>query len=200
MNYGSLAEKRSSKKKLGSFQEVWLFLVLIPTGSLVWAIHGNTWLSCRDAIHGNTWHSCRDAIHGTLVESSRDTGLFSGDMHIYFIDSGVCWSWYLSVLSLGRCSVLQCVAVCCSVLQCVAVCCSVLQCVTMCCSVLQCVAVCCSVLQCVAVCCSVLQSAAFQDQWPQQGVAVCCSTLQYVAVCCSVLQCVVVSCRPGSRQ
>ena len=44
----------------------------------------------------------------------------------------------------GRCSVLQCVAVCYSVLHCDAVCCIVLQCVALCCSVLQCVAVCCS--------------------------------------------------------
>ena len=54
----------------------------------------------------------------------------------------------------GRCSVLQCIAVCCSVLQCVAVCCSVLQCVAVCCGVLRCVAVCCGVA--IHTCCSVL--------------------------------------------
>jgi len=66
----------------------------------------------------------------------------------------------------GRCSVLQCVAVCFSVLQktggtpgqrn------SVLQCVAVCCRVLQCVEVCRSVLQCVAVCCI--------DQFRKQAV------------------------------
>ena len=43
------------------------------------------------------------------------------------------WSWDICILYIrvlhGRCSVLQCAAVCCSVLQCAAVCCSVLQCV-----------------------------------------------------------------------
>jgi len=55
------------------------------------------------------------------------------------------------------------------------------------CSVLQCVAVCCSVLQCVAVCCSlrVDQERAVARQ--VQYVATCCSVLQNGAVCCSVL-------------
>jgi len=46
--------------------------------------------------------------------------------------------------SKGRCSVLQCVAVCFSVLQCIAVCCGVWQCVAVWCNVVQCVAACCN--------------------------------------------------------
>ena len=67
----------------------------------------------------------------------------------------------LQVMSIVRCSVLQCVVVCCSVLQnlqCVA---HVLEAwaVSHAFSVLQCVALCCSVLQCVSVRCSVLKCA-----------------------------------------
>jgi len=108
----------------------------------------------------------------------------------------------------GRCSVLQCiavcVAVCCSVLQCVAVCCSALQCVT---GVhpeewvyyhlmLQWVAFCCSGLLCVLqVCCSstlwrvsVLLHCSVLHVL--KSVAFCWSSSQRVAACCSVFQCV----------
>jgi len=118
----------------------------------------------------------------------------------------------ICILSVGYCSVLQCVAVCCSVLQCVAVCCSVLQCVAVCCCPI-CIssAVCYSVLQCVAVYCSasqyvsqgsrpicILSATSINSSliakckrlchWCVAVCCLCCRVSPCVTVCSSVLQ------------